>query len=228
MISEKISEVKKREIKKLVDEFLLKLIRAIESKTVSNSDKILYAQKLSKSLIDEINKKIDDIVIKQKVIVQNNSDGAVRANKCETCVKQATIRGDRVRACPFGLPVPDACLNAGESIYRMASSEDEDILKTNLLIYAYHKDGNECPYADKVIEEKGKVDCDFGDTAQGMKSTSFRGSPLFPSIFTGFNMNGIQGYPLGWYSDYDQMRNMFFGLYSIIGNDNSSEIIKKS
>ena len=54
--------------------------------------------------------------------------------------KKAVIRGDNVRMCPFGLPIPEACENAGDAIHRMSPAEDNDKLTiANRLVYAYHK-----------------------------------------------------------------------------------------
>jgi hypothetical protein len=88
--------------------------------------------------------------------------------------KKAVIRGENVRPCPFGLPVPQACMNAGA------------------------------------------VDCDFGDTGEGQTDPSIKGSPLYPQAF-GLN-NGLYSLPLGYYKD-DNMRNIPFGLFSLIGKD---------
>ncbi|KKM62377.1 hypothetical protein LCGC14_1522280 [marine sediment metagenome] len=141
--------------------------------------------------------------------------------------KRAVIRGDNVRECPFGLPIPESCENAGEAIHRMAVTEGSDKLKrANRLVYAYHKEHKECRYADKILVEFKKVDCDFGDTAEGKKSTPFRGSPLFPRTFHGVGLDGIYGYPLGFYSDNSQSRNMFFGLFSLLGSNTIEEFIK--
>jgi hypothetical protein len=138
-------------------------------------------------------------------------------------VKESTIRGKNVRNCPFGLPIPEGCENAGNSIIRMAPIEDEKesdgIAKANRLVYAYHKECRKCPYADKILDEYGKVDCDFGDTAAGKRVPAFRGSPLFPQTFHGIGLDGLYGYPLGFYADNNESRNLFFGLFSLLGRE---------
>lgn len=144
--------------------------------------------------------------------------------------KNAIIRGDEITRCPFGLPIPNACKNAGDSVSRMAPTEnhkgDEKLSKANRIIYAYYKTCKECPYADKILEAHDKVDCDFGDTAQGQKSTSFTGSPIYPQTFTGVGLNGMHGFPLGFYADNNESRNLFFGLFSLLGFANTSEMVK--
>lgn len=147
--------------------------------------------------------------------------------------KLAIIRGDEVRGCPFGLPITDACENAGNSVDRMAplthieeEEQKKSVTKANRLVYAYHKDGKKCPFADKILKEHGKVDCDFGDTGAGQQSTPFRGSPLYPRTFHGIGLDGLYGYPLGFYGDNNESRNLFFGLFSLLGFSNPTELIK--
>ena len=148
-------------------------------------------------------------------------------------VKLAVIRGEGVRNCPFGLPIIEACKNAGEAINRMAPlseknapEENEKIANTNKIIYAYHKENKTCPYADKVLEQQDKVDCDFGDTGQGMHSANLRGSPLYPQTFHGIGLDGLYGYPLGFYADNNESRNLFYGLFSLLGYTSVESIIK--
>lgn len=146
-------------------------------------------------------------------------------------LKTAVIRGNNIRPCPFGLPVPQACMNAGKSVERMAPMEDEEepdksVGKANRVVYAYYKDCTECPFADKVVESKEAVDCDFGDTGEGQSDAPFRGSPLYPQTFHGLGLSGLYGYPLGFYSDNNHSRNLFFGLFSLLGSANTEELIK--
>jgi len=148
-------------------------------------------------------------------------------------VKLAVIRGDDLRGCPFGLPIPQACDNVGSSIHRMApvesdenTEEQENIKKANKLVYVYHKNGKQCPYADKVLSEHNKVDCDFGDTGEGQSGAPFVGSPLYPQTFMGIGLDGLYGYPLGFYADNNESRNLFFGLFSFLGYKTTDEIIK--
>jgi hypothetical protein len=109
----------------------------------------------------------------------------------------------------------------------MAPSQDEEIIKANRLVYAYDKDCSKCPFADKILDKHGKVDCDYGDTGQGMPSSSFRGSPLYPHTFHGIGLDGLYGYPLGFYADNNESRNLPFGLFSLLGyNSIDDKIIK--
>lgn len=148
-------------------------------------------------------------------------------------VKLAVIRGEDLRACPFGLPIAQSCQYAGDSVHRMApleSSEDEEeqqkINKANKLVYLYHKTGSRCVYADKVLVEQNKVDCDFGDTGEGQHSAPFIGSPLYPRTFHGIGLDGLHGFPLAFYSDNDESRNLFFGLFSYLGYKDIDGLVK--
>jgi hypothetical protein len=141
--------------------------------------------------------------------------------------KTSIIRSKRVRPCPFGLPIPEACANAGKSVERMVPIEDDIATeKANRLIYVYYKDCENCPFADKIIETKQSVDCDFGDTGQGQKSPSFQGSPLYPQTFSGIGLSGLYAHPLGYYADNNNSRNLFFGLFSLLGHANVEDMIK--
>lgn len=151
-------------------------------------------------------------------------------DKEKIIVKEAVIRGENVRGCPFGLPIIEACKNVGGSINRMAPTEDEEnaaeLEKANRLVYAYHKECRQCPYAEKILKEHGKVDCDFGDTAAGKKTPALKGSPLYPQTFHGIGLDGLYGHPLGFYADNNESRNLFFGLFSLLGFSTVEEIMK--
>jgi len=61
-----------------------------------------------------------------------------------------------------------------------------------------------------------------------LPSTSFRGSPLYPQTFHGIGLDGLYGYPLGFYADNNESRNLFFGLFSMLGFNTVDELIKLS
>lgn len=148
-------------------------------------------------------------------------------------IKLAVIRDNKLRSCPFGLPIIEGCQCAGDSVHRMApigtvkgKEQLERIKKANSLVYIHYKTGKRCLYADKVLEKFKKVDCDHGDTGQGQNSVPYRGSPLYPRTFSGIGLDGIYGYPLGMYSDNNESRNIFFGLFSFLGSEKPKELIK--
>jgi hypothetical protein len=147
--------------------------------------------------------------------------------------KLAVIRDNKLRDCPFGLPISEACQCAGDATHRMAplsavkdEEQKERLKKANSLVYVHHKTGKKCPFADKILEKYKKVDCDFGDTGQGQPHVPYRGSPLYPQTFTGIGLDGLYGYPLGFYADNNESRNLFFGLFSFLGSDEAEKLIK--
>ena len=163
---------------------------------------------------------------------RSNLDYGERAEVIEVeeeLEKEATIRGEGVRMCPFGLPIPEACMNVGKAINRMAPTPEDEkaekIAKANRIVYAYHKDCTRCMYADKVLEHNKKVDCNFGDTAAGRPSQPFAGSPLYPQTFSS-GYESLNSTTLGLYSDNNTSRNMFFGLFSLLGSTTVEEMVK--
>ena len=161
--------------------------------------------------------------------------------------KCAFIRSDKKGdQCPFGLPITKACMNAGESVTHMCPTdfvEDEGkkerVKKANKRIYIYHKTGGRCLYAADVMEKFDSVNCNFGDTAAGMHGPAFTGSPLYAQSF-GTGIDGLYGFPMGMYSDNSQSRNLFFGLFSLVSeqdfglikeaileNENMKSIVEK-
>lgn len=145
-------------------------------------------------------------------------------------VKLAVIRGDGLRDCPFGLDIPNACESVGAAINRMAplinAEDSEKLTKANKLVYLYHKENKKCPFAAKILDNYNKVDCDYGDTAQGYGDPSWQGSPLYIQTFNGLDASGLNSQPLGFYAQNDPSRNMFFGLFSLLGNNTTNDIVK--
>src|SRR5574337_1064434 len=148
-------------------------------------------------------------------------------------IKLAIIRGNSGRPCPFSLSIPSACKHAGNSVSRMAPLDEKNakednskLADANKLIYAYQKENKSCIYADKILENNDKVDCDYGDNGQGLHGANFRASPLYPQTFHGLMLDGLYGFPLGFYADNQESRNLFLGLYSLLGHNTREEIIK--
>jgi len=149
--------------------------------------------------------------------------------------KCAFIRSDEKgdKRCPFGLPITEACEHAGDSVahmcpMNMVTSDKQDKVKmANARVYIYYKTGDRCMYAANVIKEKGVVNCDFGDTAAGMHGPAFVGSPLYAQTFSGIGLDGLYAFPLGFYADNNQSRNLFEGLFSLIGFQ-KPEIVKNA
>lgn len=109
------------------------------------------------------------------------------ASACGFC-KRAVIRKDDLgpQACPYGLPIPQACQAAGISIQDMDARKVE--FKQNLRIFNKAKTGKPCPFASQILEEKKAVNCNYGTEVAGKATPKmFRGSPIYPRLFEGFN-----------------------------------------
>jgi len=133
-------------------------------------------------------------------------------------------------ACPFGLPITHSCKNAGKSTLRMCpmdyvegKGKKKEIKKANRRVYIYHKSGKRCPFAVNIMG-KNNVNCDWGDVGQGVGGAELTGSPLYPSTFAG--IEGLYGFPLGFYADNNQSRNTPYGLFSLLGEEKEDENIK--
>jgi hypothetical protein len=138
------------------------------------------------------------------------------------------------RLCPFGLPITEACEYAGSTILRMCDlstvteEQKEQTTLTNKRIYIYYRTNERCLFAANIVKEENAVNCDYGDTAQGLHVQHIEGSPLYPGPMVGLGLESLHAYPLGMYGDNAVMRNIPFGLYSLISKRNEDEIIKKS
>lgn len=138
--------------------------------------------------------------------------------------KTCWIRGaDKAKRCPFGLPITLACGNAGESVTHMCPLESlpeanrERVGLANRRVYIYHKSGQRCLYAVDIMEAARAVNCDFGDAAAGMGGQAFTGSPLYTQTFSGIGLDGLYAFPMGFYADNNESRNLFQGLFSLLG-----------
>jgi hypothetical protein len=148
--------------------------------------------------------------------------------------KHCWIRGDeKEKKCPFGLPITLACNNAGNSVTHMcpleAVSDDrvKAIINANKRVYLYMKTGDRCLYAHNIMDKVQAVNCDFGDVGAGMDTPAFSGSPLYAQTFSGVGLDGLYAFPLGFYGDNNSSRNLFQGLFSLLGVD-SPEIVKEA
>lgn len=135
--------------------------------------------------------------------------------------------------CPFGLPITHACKYAGKSTLRMCPMDyteevdkKEEIKDANGRVYIYHKTNERCPFAKNIMGDN-TVNCDYGDVGQGQGEVEFVGSPLYPRTLVGMGIEGIYGFPYGFYSDNNQSRNMPYGLFSLLGKDEIEDIKKK-
>ena len=154
----------------------------------------------------------------------------------EKTKKVAFIRSDKngqEYSCPFGLPITVSCKHAGSAVANMCplslieeEEKVEKVKKANQRIYLYFKEDKRCSYAGNVMEGRDVVNCDFGDTGQGMSMPALSGSPIYPQAFAGVS-GGVSAFPLGFYADNQESRNLFQGLFSLVGFK-SFEIIKNA
>lgn len=142
-----------------------------------------------------------------------------------TC-KCAFIRSNRggENQCPFGLDIPVSCKYAGDSIKNMApleivkESEHNQVKKTNKRIYLYTRTDTKCSFAAEILDNFDAVDCNYGDTAEGVgMPNALVGSPLYPQNFSGIGLDGLYAFPMGYYADNNASRNLFTGLFSLVG-----------
>lgn len=148
--------------------------------------------------------------------------------------KIAMIRTPGGNQCPFGLPISVACKNAGESVNRMQElaeapeEQRERYQRANRKAYRHHQEGKRCIYADKIVEGKDAVNCDYGDYGQGMRDHPIRPSPFYPRVFNGMAQTGLWIYPVGSYWDNSEAQQLFSGIFSIYASSGEINIQKHS
>ena len=146
------------------------------------------------------------------------------------------IRG-KVEKCPFGLPIIDGCNAAGGSVSGDTSeprpaiadmipldeAEDDSelsaIIEENIENLLLINNPKKCPFADSIMKEKKCVDCKFDKNQPGMPAgnVGLNGSPLYPQLMIGNGESAQYGYPLDYYSDNNESRSVYYGLYSLVG-----------
>lgn len=146
-------------------------------------------------------------------------------------LKLADIRKNNDMPCPFGLPIPFGCKYAGTHVQRMAptdvmenaSEEEKQMIgtaNTKLLAWSLLRSSEKpgrCPYVGHLMEDRDTVECNFDDSAPGQgPAQALMAAPFYSKIFSGV-LNGLYTYPVGFYSDYNVSRNLYFGTYSLQG-----------
>lgn len=71
-------------------------------------------------------------------------------------------------------------------------------------------------YASEIMG--GVVNCGYGDTAEGLNAPAFVGSPIYPQTFNNGGLGGMYATPFSTYTDYGSTRNLFTGLFSLLGS----------
>lgn len=145
------------------------------------------------------------------------------------------IRGN-IHQCPFGLPVTEACVSIGSvrkngekkralikdmTPLSLAENEEEreEITEGNMDLMLLAGEEIKCPFADRIFKDKGAVDCKY-DERQGRLpagNVGLTGSPLYPHTMIGNMPEAQYGYPLDEYSDNNESRSVYYGIYSLVG-----------
>jgi len=169
-------------------------------------------------------------------------------NEAKKIVKLAIIRDNRDHVCPFGLPIPGACMRAGECVnfmqpvIRVDNESDGDdvliikdprslqqIIKTNKQVLIWNNaEPQQCIYANALFDNKAKVECNFGDAGAGLGHANFIGMPSYTQYFSA----GYSSVPIGFYSEHPS-RNQVGNLEALVSgsfasNENDDKKIKKT
>jgi hypothetical protein len=144
-------------------------------------------------------------------------------------VRLAVIRSNTDKMCPFGLVVPDACSCAGKLVDQMQPvlRVDPDgfdtllikekksllqVVRSNMSVLSWSEDEPcHCKYANAVMDEKHKVECNFGDQAAGLGHADWTGFPSYTQYFAG----GYSSVPIGFYSEHP-VRNQIGNLEALV------------
>lgn len=159
---------------------------------------------------------------------------SVRCQKLPVIQREAKIRANDLGGCPFGLPIPYACNNAGDTIdqltplHTVEPSERAKFAKFNKRVYVYNQTGERCRYADNLIENSDRVNCDYGDTGAGERDFPQTPNPSYPRAFVGMGQYQLYAYPLNSYSDIGGAKDMFAGAYSVYAHTDEVQFCKKS
>jgi hypothetical protein len=126
------------------------------------------------------------------------------------------IRDNKDNICPFGFDIPIGCNHAGELVHHLQPSTTAKIAEENknlLLEYIANKENGKCFYADKILNKKQKVLCQFPEEQDSIEMPV--GSPLYYKPMSGTLMTGLMTFPLGYYNDNSLDRSYYYGYYSI-------------
>lgn len=148
--------------------------------------------------------------------------------------KKAVIRKPGTRDCPYGLVISVSCQNAGITVDQMTILDDVDKkkrnqqAKANRRVYVFHQDGERCAYADKIVEDKNIVHCDYGEGGARMRDFAMRPSPFYPRIFHGLGQYGLYSYRMTDYGDNGSAGHLFNGIYAMYSATGEIMISKES
>ena len=165
--------------------------------------------------------------------------------KDKKIVKLAVIRDNDVTACPFGLMIPDGCIAAGELIDEMTPvlkvrkeggdilliknhEKLEEVVSSNMSILTWSDEKpKRCKYANFILKNKKKAECNYGDEGAGLGHVEFTGFPAYTQYFS----HGYSSVPIGFYSEHpvrNQVGNMESLLSGSFASEDESKIKKDS
>lgn len=157
------------------------------------------------------------------------------SDKDKKIVRLAVIRANDNRKCPFQLDIVSACKNAGDAVAKMApievlgdeatEEEKQKVASANKRLLRWHlmAEGTEpkkCIYADQIFNAKEKVNCNYGDTAEGMEQRMVPlTAPFYSNVFSGTGLNNLMSIPWGFAYHTPNVTNLYYGAYSLQGSD---------
>ena len=131
------------------------------------------------------------------------------------------IRGNK-KGCPFGLPIPYGCKNAGLCTKSMSADiKDDGVVENNfyILLLCEEEISGECLFADSIIEledSPAMVDCKFSKDLKNVPAgnVGLNGSALYPNFFVGDMFQPLKGMPLDYIMDDNESKNYFGSIYT--------------
>jgi hypothetical protein len=133
--------------------------------------------------------------------------------------------------CPFGLPIPYGCKNAGKLVEKMPPISEvpkeqvKDIENFNKRLLAWEASEEQCRFAIEI--SKGKTECCFGENDSDAVSTKgLNNSTFYSKVYNNVAYDGLYSYPMGNYGDENISRNLYYGLYSLQGSSNQEKVEK--
>lgn len=141
------------------------------------------------------------------------------------------IRDNKDNICPFGFDIPIGCNHGGDLVKHLSPAINHEVAEENknaLLEYISSNESFKCFYADKILNKKQKVLCQFPEEESSIEMPV--GSPLYYKPMSGTLMTGLMTFPLGYYNDNSLDRGYYYGYYSIesLSQDNFIGFEKKS
>lgn len=152
-------------------------------------------------------------------------------------IKLSMLRDNTNLPCPFGLSIPFACKNAGDLVDRMAplkilgpdanEEEIEMLTKANQQLFDFQNKSEGCKYSNSIVGKA--VDCTFDTETAGAQSNDAPiGSPFYSKVYQNSSLDGLNVIPVGENRDQNMSRNLYYGIFSLLGSATKYEIQKFS